>query len=328
MVKQIYTNLNKTNEAPRNRGFLLAKKHILSARQFSREEAVTLLGKAATFEKFNKPGRADTRLKGHIIATLFYEPSTRTRFSFETAAQNLGAFIISAENSSVSSSSVKGESLEDTIRIVGGYSDAIVLRHPELGAAERAARVSSIPIINAGDGAGSHPTQALLDLYTIKKELGRLADLKIALVGDLLYGRAARSFCQLISKFTNITIYLVSPAGLGLSGDVRNFLVNQGITIFETSNLDKVIAEVDVLYMTRIQKERFENEKDYLKLKGSYKLNKRHLKKIKANSIILHPLPRVDEIDSEVDQDRRAAYFRQAANGVAVRMAVLDSILS
>src|SRR3989344_1151489 len=239
MVKQIYTNLNKTNEAPRNRGFLLAKKHILSARQFSREEAVTLLGKAATFEKFNKPGRADTRLKGHIIATLFYEPSTRTRFSFETAAQSLGAFVISAENASVSSSSVKGESLEDTIRIVEGYSDIIILRHPEIGAAERAARVSRIPIINAGDGAGSHPTQALTDLYTIRKELGRLKDLKIALVGDLLHGRAARSFCQLISKFTNITLYLISPVGLELATDIKKSLKENKVTFFETSNLDE-----------------------------------------------------------------------------------------
>lgn len=301
--------------------------HILSTDQFERKSIEVLFKKAGQLEPLNKPGKGTDLLKGHIVALLFYEPSTRTRFSFESAAKILGAWALTTESAGIFSSAAKGETLEDTIRIVNGYSDLIVLRHPETGSAKKAANVSEVPIINGGDGGGSHPTQALLDLYTIEKELGRIDDLSVGLVGDLLYGRAARSLCGILTNFKNIKFYFVSPKSLRMKDDVKKFLKRQKIKFSETKNLSEVLNKVDVLYMTRVQKERFEKEEDYLKVKGVYILKPTHLKKMKKHAIVMHPLPRVGEIDPEVDKDKRAAYFRQAKNGVAIRMALLALIL-
>ena len=303
------------------------KQHILTADQLTKKNIEDIFAKARELEPLNKPGQISGLLKGRVVALLFYEPSTRTRFSFESAAKILGAWVLSTESAGVFSSAAKGETLEDTIRVVNGYSDLIVIRHPEIGSAKRAAAVSEIPIINAGDGAGSHPTQSLLDLYTIEKELGKIDGVSVGLVGDLLYGRAARSLCGILTRFKNIKFYFVSPSSLNMRGDVKKVLKRKKIKFVETVDLESVLNKVDVLYMTRVQKERFENEEDYLKVKGVYVLKMSHLKKMKKHAIVMHPLPRVDEIDYEVDKDRRAAYFRQAKNGVAVRMALLARVL-
>lgn len=301
--------------------------HILTADQFDRRSLSILFEKAKELEPLNKPGKGTDLLKGHIVALLFYEPSTRTRFSFEAAAKILGAWTLTTESAGLFSSAVKGETLEDTVRIINGYSDLIVLRHPEIGSAKKAARASEIPIINAGDGAGSHPTQALLDLYTVEKEFGKIDGVSIALVGDLLYGRAGRSLCGILTLYKNVKFYFVSPGSLRMREDVRKSLKSRNIKFEETESLEDVLSKVDILYMTRVQKERFATEADYLKVKGVYVLRTEHLKKIKKGSIIMHPLPRVDEIDPEIDKNSRAVYFRQAKNGVAIRMALLSLIL-
>jgi len=302
-------------------------KHILTASQFTRKNLEQIFEKARELEPLNKPEKGTDLLKGYMIALLFYEPSTRTRNSFDAAAKNLGAWTLTTESASISSSAAKGESIEDTIRIVNGYSDLIVIRHPEIGSAKRAAAVSEVPVINAGDGAGSHPTQSLLDLYTIEKELGKIDGVSIGLVGDLLFGRAARSLCELVTVFKNIKFYFVSPTSLKMRPDIKNLLKRKKFKFFETEKLDEVLGKVDVLYMTRVQKERFAAEEDYLKVKGVYVLGRKHLRMMKKYSIVIHPLPRVDEIAYEVDKDHRAAYFRQAKNGVAIRMALLALIL-
>ena len=267
--------------------------------------------------------KLDSSLKNRIMAALFYEPSTRTRFSFESAMLRLGGGVISTESAGHFSSAIKGETLEDTIRIVGGYADVIVLRHNETGAAKRAASVSSVPIINAGDGAGEHPTQALLDIYTIWKEFGRIDDLKIILAGDLLYGRTIHSLIQLLSLSKKSEIFLVSPKELRLPGKYKKLLKDSKIKFYESDNFKSAIRRTDVFYMTRIQKERFRSGEAYEKIKSRLIVDRVLLKQMKKDAIIMHPLPRVSEISPEVDSDRRAAYFRQAQNGLYVRMALL-----
>jgi aspartate carbamoyltransferase catalytic subunit len=272
--------------------------------------------------------RAETPLEGRILATLFYEPSTRTRLSFESAMMRLGGHVISTENAREFSSAIKGETVEDTVRIVAGYADAIVIRHFEQGAAARAASVATVPIINGGDGPGEHPTQALLDLYTIKHELGRIDNLKVALVGDLRYGRAARSLALLFGLTTGTELVFVSPSNVPMGDDVRQALNNQGIGYRDEADLLAVLPEVDVIYQTRIQRERFDSTAEYEAARGVYVIGQEALSKMRADAILLHPLPRVDEIAPEVDQDPRAAYFRQAHNGVFIRMALLDLLLN
>jgi aspartate carbamoyltransferase catalytic subunit len=272
--------------------------------------------------------RQETPLAGRILATLFYEPSTRTRLSFESAMMRLGGHVISTENAREFSSAIKGETVEDTVRIVAGYADAIVIRHFEQGAAARAASVATIPIINGGDGPGEHPTQALLDLYTIKHELGRIDGLKVALVGDLRYGRAARSLALLFRLTTGTELYFVSPSNVPMGDDVRRALTAQGISYRDESNLAAVLPEVDVVYQTRIQRERFETTGDYEAARGIYVIGEEAMGRMRDGAILLHPLPRVDEIAPEVDADPRAAYFRQAHNGVYIRMALLDLLLN
>lgn len=328
MVK-ILPNL-KTSTSPASRGIFLTNfslPHVLKTEQFGRSDFERIFDQTSYFKKFNKAGQTLELLKGYIVAMLFFEPSTRTRFSFETAAKNLGAKIITAESAGMFSSTAKGESIEDTIRVVESYSDTIVIRHPEIGSAQRAAKVASIPIVNAGDGAGSHPTQSLTDLYTIKSKLGRVDDLKIAVVGDLLHGRAARSFCLALANFEKIKLYLISPRQLKLGSDIKDFLKKRQIKFAELKSWEDIINELDVIYMTRIQRERFASEREYKKIKGTYQLRKKDVLKMKRNSLILHPLPRVDEIDLQVDRHPQAAYFQQAKNGVPVRMALLAQVL-
>ena len=301
-------------------------KHIISAGQFKDQKLLEEIFDLTDKIK-SKPEIFKNRLGGKIMATLFYEPSTRTRFSFESAMLRLGGEIISTESAGHFSSAVKGETLEDTIRIIGSYVDAIVLRHNQIGAAKRASEVSSVPIINAGDGSGEHPTQALLDIYTIRKELGRMDNLKIALVGDLLYGRTIHSIIQLLSLSKNLEIFLVSPKELKLPDQHCRFLKNSKVKFQEFANLDKIASESDVFYITRIQKERFNSNQEYEKVKNYFVVNSKFLRKIKKSSIIMHPLPRTKEINPEIDSDNRAVYFRQAENGLYVRMALLLTLL-
>ena len=302
-------------------------KNIIRAQQFNREFLSELFSVAREMEIIVKSGGSNM-LTHKVMATLFYEPSTRTRLSFESAMRKLGGEVISTENAREFSSAAKGETLEDTIRVVEGYADVIVIRHYESGAAERAAGIATIPIINAGDGAGQHPTQSLLDLYTIQKELGRIDGLSIAMVGDLANGRTVRSLSYLLGKYDKITIYFVAPEVVKMKQDIKTYLKRHKIQFYEEGNLREVATKVDVIYQTRIQKERFgERIEDYEKARGKYIINKKILEVMKKDAIILHPLPRIDEINPEVDADPRAAYFRQAQNGLYIRMALLKMLL-
>ncbi|OGP10122.1 MAG: aspartate carbamoyltransferase [Deltaproteobacteria bacterium GWA2_45_12] len=297
-------------------------KHIVESQQFDRKLLSSLFAMADKLEK-----KTGTPLTGKVMAALFYEPSTRTRFSFESAMLRLGGSVITTENAKEFSSAAKGESLEDSIRVINNYVDVIVLRHYEQGASARAARVSAVPVINAGDGAGQHPTQALLDLYTIQKELGKIDGISIAFVGDLLHGRTIRSLSYLLGKYKNIKIYFVSPPALKVGEDIKVYLKKYRVDYTETADLNSIISKVDVLYQTRIQKERFKSEKEYQKLKGYYQIDMQLVKQMKARSIIMHPLPRVDEILPEVDQSPKAIYFKQARYGLLIRMALLKYLL-
>ncbi len=302
----------------------LKGKDILHGNQFSRKEIEAILKVASEFEKELKKRDSIPLLKGKILATLFFEPSTRTRLSFEAAMQRLGGGVIGM--GSVESSSVaKGETLVDTIRTVSQYADVIVLRHPRTGSAREAADATSIPIINAGDGAGQHPTQALLDVYTIRKELGSLKSLTVSLVGDLKNGRTVHALVELLSLFQT-TLYFVSPHSLRMPEEITARLAEKGIKVIETEDMMEAARASDLLYMTRIQKERFSDLSEYEKVKGSFILDQAFLGQLKKKITILHPLPRVDEIHPDVDAYGGAAYFRQVRNGVFVRMALLTMI--
>jgi aspartate carbamoyltransferase catalytic subunit len=268
------------------------------------------------------------RLNGQVMAALFYEPSTRTRLSFDAAMLRLGGQTMGTDNAREFSSAAKGETLEDTIRIVSGYADVIVLRHYEEGAAKRASVVSPVPIINAGDGPGQHPTQALLDLYTIRDELGRIDGVRIAMVGDLANGRTVRSLAYLLSKFKDIKLWFVAPPQVAMRADLKAHLDEHKVSWVETEDLESVLPQVDVVYQTRIQKERFTDPEAYQALKGIYRIDKHAMSLMRKYAILMHPLPRVDEISPEVDDDPRSAYFRQARNGLHIRMALLDRLLA
>jgi aspartate carbamoyltransferase catalytic subunit len=301
-------------------------RHVVESQQFSRPLLEELLDRADEIKR--QPHHFSGRLNGQVMAALFYEPSTRTRLSFEAAMLRLGGRTMGTDNAREFSSAAKGETLEDTIRIVSGYADLIVLRHNEEGAAKRAAAVSSVPVINAGDGPGQHPTQALLDLYTIRDELGRIDGVRIAMVGDLANGRTVRSLAYLLSKFRDIRICFVAPPQVAMRDDIKQHLDEHHVQWVESQDLDAVLPQVDVIYQTRIQKERFANEASYLALKGVYRIDASTLARMRKEAIVMHPLPRVDEIAPEVDADPRAAYFRQARNGLYIRMALLDKVLA
>ncbi|MCW4019369.1 MAG: aspartate carbamoyltransferase [Candidatus Bathyarchaeota archaeon] len=295
---------------------------IASIEDFTREEINYLLNTAKAMEPLAAKG--SDMLKGKILANIFFEPSTRTRLSFEAAMLKLGGSAIGfadAENTSVK----KGENLADTVRTVENYADIITLRHPLEGAAKLAAEFSKIPIINAGSGAEEHPTQALVDLYTIKKERRTIDGLKVALVGDLRYGRTVHSLAYALSLY-NIELTLVSPDALKMRREVLRAIQNR-IQVSETQNLEKIIPQTDVLYVTRIQKERFPDQAEFAKVKGAYRVDLKTLANAKKDLKILHPLPRVDEIAPEVDSTPQACYFRQVWNGIVVRMALLALLL-
>lgn len=299
-------------------------KHIVAVDQFDRAWLESLFAEA---DRLRSDRETLDLLRGKVLATLFYEPSTRTRLSFESAMVRLGGQVISTENAREFSSAIKGETVEDTIRIVSGYADGIVIRHFEMGAAARAAKVSPVPVINGGDGPGEHPTQALLDLYTIHNELGRIDDLKVALVGDLRFGRAARSLALLFRQTNNVELVFVAPDAVPMGDDVKEALDSAGVAWREERDLTTAMANVDVVYQTRIQRERFATPEEYAAARGIYVITPENMKVLPEHSIVMHPLPRVDEIHPDVDGDPRAAYFRQAHNGVFIRMALLHQLL-
>ncbi|REK62037.1 MAG: aspartate carbamoyltransferase [Cohnella sp.] len=301
--------------------------HVMGAKQFSRPELEELFEAAQAMEEVVRAG-GSRKYEGRIMTTLFFEASTRTRLSFESAMTRLGGSVIGTENAAQFSSAIKGETLEDTIRIVTGYSDIIVMRHTEIGAAKRAAAAAGVPVINAGDGAGEHPTQALLDAYTIQKEFGRIDGLRIAMVGDLAYGRTVHSLSYILANYSDVSIYYISPDNVRIPESVKRYMDSKGIRYKETADLNAVAGEIDVLYQTRIQKERFTSLEEYEKASGKYIVDLELMDRLNKNAIVMHPLPRAGEITEEVDRDPRAAYFRQAVNGLYIRMALIDKCLS
>lgn len=301
---------------------------VIEAQQFDRDIFNAIFEVARDMENIEKNSPGNQILKGYLMATLFYEPSTRTRLSFESAMRRLGGDVLTTENAREFSSAAKGETLEDTIRTVEGYSDLIVLRHFESGAARRAADIAGIPIINAGDGPGQHPTQALLDVYTIEREIGKLDGIKVGFVGDLANGRTVRSLAYLLAKYKDVKIYFVSPDVVKMKDDIKDYLTSKGVDWEESSDLVEVASECDVVYQTRIQKERFGERLDlYEKARGKYIVNQNILKVMQRHAVVMHPLPRLDEITVDVDSDPRAAYFRQAKYGLYIRMALLKLLL-
>ena len=298
---------------------------ILSVDQFDREDLETIF--AVAHEMYGMVERIGTfdLLKGKVLTNLFYEPSTRTSSSFIAAIERLGGSVVQINNVTYSSVS-KGESLQDTVKTMESYTDAIVLRHPEQGSAAIAAQAASKPVINAGDGAGEHPTQALLDAYTIREEMGRIDGLTITMLGDLKYGRTVHSLAKLLTLF-DVKINYVAPEILQMPELLVKEVDSAGIEQYETADLDEVLAGTDVLYVTRIQKERFEDPSEYDLVKDSYVITAETMRQAKEDMIVMHPLPRVGEIATDVDDDPRAAYFRQMEYGMYVRMALLSLVL-
>ena len=300
-------------------------RHLLNPLDFSVEEISQLLDLASDIEH-NLPKYAHV-CDGKKLATLFYEPSTRTRLSFEAAMLNLGGSVLGFASAD-SSSAAKGESVADTIRIISCYADICAMRHPKEGAPLVASQFSSIPVINAGDGGHNHPTQTLTDLMTIRSLTGRLDNLTVGICGDLKFGRTVHSLIEALVRYTGIRFVLISPQELRIPSYIRtDVLDRKGIEYQEVDNLDEAMPKLDILYMTRVQKERFFNEEDYIRLKDSYILDNKKMQLAKKDMYILHPLPRVNEISVEVDKDPRAAYFRQAQYGVYVRMALIMTLL-
>jgi aspartate carbamoyltransferase catalytic subunit len=307
-------------------------KHILSAKQFETQELRKIFDSADQMRKARqgKKTRSDlaARHSGCVVATLFYEPSTRTRLSFEAAAQALGGGVISTENAGEFSSAVKGETIEDTVRTVARYAEVVIIRHKEKGAIEKAAAAADgeVAIINAGDGDGEHPTQALIDLYTIRREKGRTENLKVVIGGDLVKGRTARSLSMMLSKYKENHITFVSLPELSISDDIKHHLKETGTTYTETDDMHQALHDADVVYWTRLQLERH-NGNGNMKLEKNFVIDQKALQTMKDDAIILHPLPRNNEIEQSVDSDPRAKYFDQVENGLYIRMALIDELL-
>lgn len=296
--------------------------HVLSVDQFDRSALEELFKRADAMRELVKNAGGDARFAHRVSANLFCEPSTRTNSSFTAAMYRLGGNVINITD--VQKSSIaKGESLEDTIRMLAGYSDCIVMRHSEVGTMARAAAVSSVPIINGGEGTGDHPTQALLDAYTVYQEKGAIDGLTITMLGDLKYGRCPHSFAKVLNNFS-VTLNFVSPGSLKFPEDMQSLLKAK---INTTTSLESVLPGTDILYVTRVQKERIDNPAEYDQIGDGFKVTKKTLKQMKESALIMHPLPRVDEISTDVDTDPRAAYFRQAENGLYVRMALFDMLI-
>ncbi len=299
----------------------MKNRSLVSINDYNRDDYLRILDVA---EEFEKNPRQDI-LSGYVIATLFFEPSTRTRLSFESAISRLGGKVIGFTDSSSSSTS-KGESLRDTIRTVSNYSDLIVMRHPLEGSARLASEVASVPIVNAGDGANQHPTQTLLDLYSIRKTQGTLDNLNIFLVGDLKYGRTVHSLLMALSRF-NATFYFISPDELKMPDEYKAHLDSLGLKYHEHREFKELVKEADIIYMTRVQQERFTDPIEYERVKNAYVLRRHMLEEARANMRVLHPLPRVNEIHLDVDESPQAYYFPQALNGVYTRQAIITTIL-
>ncbi len=299
----------------------MKNKSLVSIHDYSKEEQIRILDVAEAFEKEPRPDL----LKNHVIASLFFEPSTRTRLSFESAISRLGGKIVGFTDSG-SSSVKKGESLKDTIKTVSLYSDLIIMRHPIEGSARWASEVATVPVVNAGDGANQHPTQCLLDLYSIRKTQGTLDNLNIAFVGDLKYGRTIHSLTIAMTNY-NTTFHLISPELLKLPRSVKQHIKDKNMKYYQYTDIAEALPHVDILYMTRIQRERFSDELEYEKVKNSYVLNNEMLNDSKPNLKVLHPMPRVNEINEDVDSNHKAYYFQQALNGVYIREALLSLIL-
>lgn len=300
-------------------------KHLIDILDLSTQEVDELIEKAQDI--IENPGDYREKCRYKKLATLFFEPSTRTRLSFEAAMMELGGNVLGFSEAASSSAS-KGESVSDTVRVVGCYADIIAMRHPKEGAPMVASMKSEVPIINAGDGGHNHPTQTLTDLLTIKREKGRLSDLTVGLCGDLKFGRTVHSLILALSRYTGIKFVLISPEELKLPDYIKEeTLMKKGILFEETGDLEEAMPALDILYMTRVQQERFFNEADYIRLKDSYILTEDKLCNAKADLTIMHPLPRVNEIAIEVDNDRRACYFKQALNGKFIRMALILKLL-
>ena len=300
----------------------MSKKSLISITDFSKEEYLEIMELSQKFE--SNPNQA--LLKGKVVATLFFEPSTRTRLSFETAINRLGGKIIGFSDSNSSSVS-KGETLHDTIKMVSNYADLIIMRHPLEGSARYAAEISDVPVINAGDGANQHPSQTLLDMYSIKKTQGRLDDINLFLVGDLKYGRTVHSLLMAMSQFKNPIFNFIAPPELAMPDEYKLFLSQKGIRYFEHLEFTDIINQADIIYMTRVQKERFIDPVEYEKVKNVYILRNEMLANTKPNVRILHPLPRINEIHTDVDSNPKAYYFAQAKNGVFTRMAIISHLL-
>ncbi len=302
------------------------QKDILSVSQFTKDDLDYIFMRADEMAEMSGQWGTCDLLKRYTLACVFYEPSTRTSSSFIAAMQRLGGNVIPITEGIQFSSVSKGESLIDSMLTLEQYCDLIVLRHPEIGSSAAAAKYTHVPIINAGDGAGEHPTQALLDLYTIQSELGRVDGLKVSMVGDLLYGRTVHSLTKLLSEY-DVSLRFVSPEALRLPLDLMNDLIDRGIDVRETSDVADVIENADVLYVTRIQKERFLDIMQYEEVKDYFEITPDLMTKAKEKMIVMHPLPRVGEIHYKVDRDPRAAYFRQVQNGMFIRMALLATVL-
>jgi aspartate carbamoyltransferase catalytic subunit len=301
----------------------MSQKSLISITDFSKEEYLKIMELSRKFEA--NPGQS--LLKGKVIATLFFEPSTRTRLSFETAINRLGGKIIGFSDSNSSSVS-KGETLHDTIKMVSNYADMIIMRHPLEGSARYAAEISDVPVINAGDGANQHPSQTLLDMYSIMKTQDRLDNINLFLVGDLKYGRTVHSLLMAMSQFANPIFNFVAPPELAMPDEYKLFLTQKGIRFFEHLEFNDIINQADIIYMTRVQKERFIDPVEYEKVKNVYILKNEMLANTKPTVKILHPLPRINEIHTDVDSNPKAYYFTQARNGVFVRMAIIAHLLN
>ena len=301
----------------------MSKKDLISITDFSKEEYLKIMELSKEFEA----NPSQSLLKGKVIATLFFEPSTRTRLSFETAINRLGGKIIGFSDSNSSSVS-KGETLHDTIKMVSNYADMIIMRHPLEGSARYAAEVADVPVINAGDGANQHPSQTLLDMYSIMKTQGRLDDINLFMVGDLKYGRTVHSLLMALSHFKNPIFNFVAPPELAMPDEYKIYLSQRGIRYFEHLEFNEIINQADIIYMTRVQKERFIDPVEYEKVKNVYILKNEMLANTKPTVKILHPLPRINEIHTNVDSNPKAYYFSQARNGVFTRMAIISHLLN
>lgn len=304
----------------------LIGRDIVSISDLSKAEIRAVLDQALRFEQQLKDVPMIPLLNGRILATVFYEPSTRTRLSFESAMHRLGGAVISVAEAKTSSSAAKGESIYDSGRMLESYADVIVQRHPAVGSARALADAAGVPVINAGDGTGEHPTQALLDLYTIEREKGTLDGLTVAMMGDLKHGRTVHSLAKALAHWRTKLI-LCAPRALAMPSDLIAELRHQGLIVIETENMSAALAQADVVYVTRIQQERFETVEEYMRYKGVYVVNEQAVRAAKAGIVVMHPLPRVDEIGTDVDTLPNAAYFRQARYGVFVRMALLAMVL-